>query len=184
MSTVEIFMLVGLGMMFFMMIGVIYAAVKLSIIEDELTFMRVKLTVLVDNTRSIALDTSNIKYDVGDIRREVCAEDECECGSTEDDFDELIVIDDDEDELDIHLITPEEYYFADGFSKNELKYYPNADRVTYALGLFVMENVPEYLGDALVFFGMHVKEPNVVYVRNHVLNADFRIEKVEGKCDE
>lgn len=94
---------------------------------------------------------------------------------------------DEEDEIDIHLITAEQYHFGNGYSKNELKYFSNTDQVVCNIDSYtrlVIENIPEYIGDALVFFGMNVKEPNVVYVRNHILNADFRIEKFNGKCED
>lgn len=124
-----------------------------------------------------------------------CVKDDTEGELTAEEIDEIVkdvtriveAIEDDEDEIDIHLITPEDYHFANGFSKNELTYYPNTDQVKYFFDddtCLAMEDIPEYIGDGLLFFGMNVQEPNVVYVRNHVLNADFRIEKFVGGCNE
>lgn len=106
-------------------------------------------------------------------------EDTCEgCCACECDL--VIPDEDDEDEIAIHLITAEEYHFARSYSKNELVYYPDSDQVRYYFddhSYLVMEDIPKHIGDGLMFFGMNVKEPNVVYVRNHILNSDFCITK-------
>lgn len=149
------------------------------------------------------LDTIQMYTDrIYDIVDDAEDENECECVKddtegelTAEEIDEIVkdvtriveAIEDDEDEIDIHLITPEDYHFANGYSKNELTYYPNTDQVKYFFDddtCLAMEDIPEYIGDGLLFFGMNVQEPNVVYVRNHVLNADFRIEKFVGGCNE
>lgn len=151
-----------------------------------------------ETLNSIEMFTCHISNAVDDAEDEnecECVKDDTEGELTAEEIDEIVkdvtriveAIEDDEDEIDIHLITPEDYHFANGFSKNELTYYPNTDQVKYFFDddtCLAMEDIPEYIGDGLLFFGMNVQEPNVVYVRNHVLNADFRIEKFVGGCNE
>lgn len=181
MTFVNVFMCVAMGCM---LVGVAVLGIivgKLSYILSELQFMYRKVDHTSDNVEVI-------RWHLDDVKEEICGDEEedeeCCCGDTESHKDGYTA--DDEDELDIHLITPEDYHFANGYSKNELTYFPNTDQVKYFFDddtCLSMEDIPEYIGDGLLFFGMNIQEPNVVYVRNHVLNADFRIEKFEVHCD-
>lgn len=192
---VLLFGAIGLALLMVITISVCIAVCKISEINDMVTRIYSKTCRLDDHTFNILRDLRNIDDSV-DYIHDCLAEKECCSDDTEEDDkeesmpDEYIVtieeVDDEEDELDIHLITPEEYHFANGFSKNELKYYPNSDQVRYYFTdntYLHMEDIPEYIGEGLVFFGMNTQEPNIVYVRNHILNSDFRIEKVVGNDD-
>lgn len=187
MTMVEICMCVIISFMFsgIIMMGILIGklsdiACMVDIIKSDTAAMERR----VDATRWIVDD---IKDYVDCIREEVCTGEDDSCGlKAEVGVCDELVKDTDEDELDIHLITPEDYHFANGYSKNELTYSPNTDQVKYFFDddtCLSMEDIPEYIGDGLLFFGMNIQEPNVVYVRNHVLNADFRIEKFEVHCD-
>lgn len=187
MTFVNVCMVAGLSMMFIMMIG-------MCCIANTLSDIKYKLEIVKSTTNSIERCVSHARWIVDDIkdnvdciREEVCTGEDDSCGlKAEVGVCDELVKDTDEDELDIHLITPEDYHFANGYSKNELTYYPNTDQVKYFFDddtCLSMEDIPEYIGDGLLFFGMNIQEPNVVYVRNHVLNADFRIEKFEVHCD-
>ena len=195
----------------FVIIGVFAIAcfIVLSAISWKLYDIYTELLAINRHVGRILADTTNVKYKIDDIRDytqsifdEVCLEEECCDDDTEVEKDEEVKTIDageliaeldrivdriEEDEIDIHLITAEQYHFGNGYSKNELKYFPNTDQVVCDIDSYtrlVMEDIPEYIGDGLLFFGMNVKEPNVVYVRNHILNADFRIEKFNGKCED
>ena len=180
-------MVAGVAMMLFMCIMMVFMACKLGEVCFELERVNAKLVDVRSYTNAIMNGIRSIDSSMDVIVEDDESEDEEE---VEEEVTEYIVeVEDisDEDELDIHLITAEEYHFGNGYSKNELKYFPNADQVRYYFTdntYLCMEDVPDYIGDGLVFFGMNTKEPYVVYVRNHTLNADFRIEKVVGDCDE
>lgn len=86
-----------------------------------------------------------------------------------------------EDELDIHLITPQQFYFENipGYENYHLRYYCENDDLVYVCldGTVSIANVTECVGDALSFFGMNPNDPDHVYVRNNVFKANFLIER-------
>ena len=86
-----------------------------------------------------------------------------------------------EDELDIHLITPQQFYFENipGYENYHLRYYCENDDLVYVCldGTVSIANVTECVGDALSFFGMTPNDPDHVYVRNNVFKANFLIER-------
>ena len=86
-----------------------------------------------------------------------------------------------EDELDIHLITPQQFYFENipGYENYHLRYYCENDDLVYVCldGTVSIANVTECVGDALNFFGMNPNDPDHVYVRNNVFKANFLIER-------
>lgn len=86
-----------------------------------------------------------------------------------------------EDELDIHLITPQQFYFENipGYENYHLRYYAENDDLVYVCldGTVSIANVTECVGDALSFFGMNPNDPDHVYVRNNVFKANFLIER-------
>ena len=86
-----------------------------------------------------------------------------------------------EDELDIHLITPQQFYFENipGYENYHLRYQCENDDLVYACldGTVSIANVTECVGDALSFFGMSPNGPDHVYVRNNVFKANFLIER-------
>ena len=86
-----------------------------------------------------------------------------------------------EDELDIHLITPQQFYFENipGYENYHLRYYVENDDLVYVCldGTISIANVTECIGDALSFFGMNPNDPDHVYVRNNVFKANFLIER-------
>ena len=198
MTLVETMMVIGLIMMFFMMITMFVVVCKLCGVRDDILAVLHKMDLMKVDVDSIQRRVVESTIDISDITRYMRAKDRkdnTECELTDEEIEEIVkdmgeivkAIEDDEDEIDIHLITPEDYHFANGYSKNELTYYPNTDQVKYFFDddtCLAMEDIPEYIGDGLLFFGMNVQEPNIVYVRNHVLNADFRIEKFVGGCNE
>lgn len=189
-TAMEFCVVCALSLMALIAFLLIAVVCKLCEIRDWLRLVQSDVNLMQNDVRVI-------KWPIVDIQNVICTdEDECCCDDTEDDEEDLsgysadvVVLDElvgEEDELDVHLITAEEYYFGNGYSKNELSYYPNTDQVKYFFDddtCLAMEDIPEYIGEGLLFFGMNVKEPNVVYVRNHVLNADFRIEKVAVNND-
>lgn len=80
----------------------------------------------------------------------------------------------------IHLISQNEYFFESWKEKFDLEYFEEVDEVRYYHfndEYIVIDNVSECIGDGLKFFGVNSKDPNVVYVRNNVFAADFRIVK-------
>ena len=87
------------------------------------------------------------------------------------------------DELDIHMISREEYLFGGQheFSKHRLWYDTVKNILRCTAGLFNSEEFdPEsadFLGDGLFYFGVSSENKNVVYIRNHILKADFMVEK-------
>ena len=87
------------------------------------------------------------------------------------------------DELDIHMISREEYLFGGQheFSKHRLWYDTVKNILRCSTGLFNSEDFePEsadFLGDGLFYFGVSSESKNVVYIRNHILKADFMVEK-------
>lgn len=185
MSLANVFMLSGLAMMFIMMITMFVVACKLCSIRDDVFEVYRKMNGLQTDVSSIRSNVFEATVDISHIDRLIKKKEAVKdsVGGLAADvavIDELVSEDEDE-EIDIHLITPEEFYFSHGFRKHELMYYPNSDQVRYYFddhSYLAMDDVPEHIGEGLLFFGMNVKEPNVVYVRNHILNADFRIEKV------
>lgn len=86
-----------------------------------------------------------------------------------------------EDELDIHLITPQQFYFENipGYENYHLRYYIENDDLVYVCldGTISIANVTECIGDALSFFGMNPNDPDHVYVRNNIFKANFLIER-------
>lgn len=86
-----------------------------------------------------------------------------------------------EDELDIHLITPQQFYFENipGYENYHLRYYCENDDLVYVCldGTVSIANVTECIGDALSFFGMNPNDPDHVYVRNNIFKANFLIER-------
>lgn len=86
-----------------------------------------------------------------------------------------------EDELDIHLITPQQFYFENipGYENYHLRYYCENDDLVYVCldGTVSIANVTECVGEALSFFGMNPNDPDHVYVRNNVFKANFLIER-------
>lgn len=86
-----------------------------------------------------------------------------------------------EDELDIHLITPQQFYFENipGYENYHLRYYVENDDLVYVCldGTVSIANVTECIGDALSFFGMNPNDPDHVYVRNNIFKANFLIER-------
>lgn len=201
MSTIEICMFVLIGLVGLCALLLIWTLSKLYSVATDVDLIwgkLVRVDMTADHIAKFVRFTDRTVDLIWDEVRCVDRDDEDEeeeeghlCGKNI----EVVVVDElvededeeeeeEEDELDIHLITPEMYYFANGYSKNELKYYPNTDQVKYFFTdntCLAMEDIPEYIGDGLMFFGMNVQEPDVVYVRNHILNADFRIKKVEVK---
>lgn len=105
-----------------------------------------------------------------DIQEELQHANECEscCGCC----------DDGTPELPVHLITPEQYYFENRHNQYDLVYHVRTNELRYFTsweGYIVIDNVAELVGDGLMFFGINSREPNAVYVRNNVFDADFRI---------
>lgn len=89
-----------------------------------------------------------------------------------------------QDELDIHMISREEYLFGEchTYSKHKLWYSPDKDELQLSITMFNVQKftpaTAEFLGDGLRFFGVCSEDdPNVIYIRNHKLKADFMIEK-------
>ena len=125
--------------------------------------------------------------DVSTIWDEVCATKPCSdlCGESVD----VECAKDEKEELEVHLIKPEEYYFENEYDPYALVYHVKSGQLRYYTTpyLFIdIENISELVGEGLMFFGINSKEPNVVYVRNHNMKADFRIERIgfEGTSDE
>lgn len=87
------------------------------------------------------------------------------------------------DELDIHMISREEYLFGGlhEFSKHKLWYDTVKDVLRQTNGLFNSHEfepaTATFLGDGLRFFGVSSENKNVIYIRNHKLKADFMVEK-------
>jgi len=86
-----------------------------------------------------------------------------------------------ENELAIHLITPEQFFFeCQIYEKYTLYYNQETGDVKFIAKdgeIITVENVKEVVGDGLMFFGMHSKDPNRVFVRNNIFLSDFEIIK-------
>ena len=89
-----------------------------------------------------------------------------------------------EAEDDIHLIDSEEYLFDNDYQKAVITYKPDKGKIEcmrddnsqYRFGCITHPS--KIIGDALQFFGVRSGEDDVVYVRNHILKMDFRVEKL------
>ena len=93
-----------------------------------------------------------------------------------------------DDELPIHLITSDQFYFdrthnvhySVSYEKYTLHYNVVTNEIKFIAkngDIILVENVKELIGDGLMFFGLHSKDPNRVYVRNSNFMSDFEIIK-------
>jgi hypothetical protein len=100
------------------------------------------------------------------------------------DLENNVACEDDVVEDDIHLIGSEEYLFDNDYQKAVITYKPNKGKIEcmrddnsqYRFGCITHPS--KIIGDALQFFGVRSGEDDVVYVRNHILKMDFRVEKL------
>lgn len=184
MTWTEICMVINTSASIMCFILMMIMCFKISGLKDDFYLLWQKVCNLQDMSNCAFRKQNDKLTDILEAVHELDDEDDedddtCEgCCACECDL--VIPDEDDEGEIAIHLITAEEYHFSRGYSKNELVYYPNSDQVRYYFdddSYLVMEDIPKHIGDGLMFFGMNVKEPNVVYVRNHNLNSDFCITK-------
>lgn len=90
-------------------------------------------------------------------------------------------------ELDIHLITPQQFHFDKSYEKYEMIYHEDRGDLSYYYSTsddpertneFIVDNVKECIGDGLSFFGMYGRDADLVFVRNNVFKADFVIRRV------
>ena len=180
---------IALSFVVAILVGIsIHNNIKLSNIEKKMDWIAEHITKVrkeIDEyhyavTVKVAdvLDTLNEgEYDI-ELKME---EDDCGCDGCE-------LCEDSCDELDIHLISKEQWMFDNNHYRHyDLKYYPNADRLVYVYNdwdkeneEFEIENVAECVGDGPKFFGVRSSDENVVYIRNNKFNVDFKIEKVVG----
>ena len=97
-------------------------------------------------------------------------------------------IEPDDAELPIHIITSDQFYFDRAHSnyygpcyeKYTLHYNVMTNEIKFIAkngDIVLVENVKELIGDGLMFFGLHSKDSNRVYVRNHNFLSDFEIIK-------
>ena len=95
--------------------------------------------------------------------------------------------DPEEKELDIHLITPQQFHFEPGYNKYEMVYHADRDDLSYYYYSnddpkfakeFIVDNVKECIGDGLSFFGIYSRDCDLVFVRNNIFKADFVIKRV------
>ena len=92
-------------------------------------------------------------------------------------------------ELPIHLITSDQFYFecsnrgyymGPAYEKYTLHYNTETNVIKFIAkngDIIQVENIKELIGDGLMFFGLHSKDSNRVYVRNHNFLSDFEIIK-------
>lgn len=85
----------------------------------------------------------------------------------------------------IHLITPNQFFFENNnYNQINLEYASDTNELRYwyydggVEEYIVVDNVDQCIGEGLKFFGVNSKDDRVVYVRNNIFNADFRIVKV------
>lgn len=108
--------------------------------------------------------------------------------------------DDSEPEEEIHLINRETYKYdwRNDHAHVELVYDEEAGLVydapeyschQYAIKhgeapieeLKPLNNIPEIIGDGLLFFGLSAVNDDVIYIRNHRLKTDFEVKKLKKK---
>lgn len=153
---------------------------KLSDIEKKMSWIADHITKI---RTEINEHNCNMIPRLDNITEVLEEEEVCDCGCPG-----CELCEDSCDELDIHLISKEQWMFDHAVHHHyELKYYPNSDRVVYLYDSFCedhefdefeIENVAEVIGDGLKFFGVRSGDENVVYVRNNRFKADFKITKV------
>lgn len=98
----------------------------------------------------------------------------------------------DDSELDVVMISKEEYMFGNTqeYSKFKLWYNPESNTLRYTKTIFDFAdfnavNASTFLGDGLWYFGVNSGlEPNIIYIRNNRLKADFMIEKPKEKMND
>lgn len=172
-------MTVCIGLVVLLLIGF---SVVLAILNDVFKKL-VEIDKKVDTTQWLVKDvvgSIDIAQDsiyrvedaVKDVLDELCEEDE------EED------LEDDED-LDIHMITKEEFYFDNEFDTAHLIYDEQSGVVYYdGMSDIVFNDYPVLIGDGLRYFGVNGKDPNVIYIRNHKLGCDFEVTRVYPKKED
>lgn len=151
-----------------------WVAKKLNMIENMVFENQKKARYICDgvdiaiNKLNEVLERLDYLYDEED--------EECRCHLSR-----LDICDDDED-LDIHMITKEEFYFDNEFDTAHLIYDEQAGVVYYdGMSDVVFNDYPVLIGDGLRYFGVNGKDPNVIYIRNHKLGCDFEVTRVYPK---
>lgn len=174
-----------------LMIG-IFSLVNIYGIQDTIRHIKYELDKFVSDSsvrynrilENLSEINSELKDGEYDIELEMDEDSHCECSREDCELCESFVC----DELDIHLISKEQWMFDDSVKRHyELAYYPNSDRLVYVDDFFddkadefVIDNVAEVIGDGLKFFGVRSGDENTVYVRNNKFQSDFEIKKVVG----
>lgn len=163
-------MIVCIGMAVLMLICF---SVVLAILNDAF-----KKLVEIEKKQDSIYRVEDAVKDVLDELCEECEEEDEECRCH---LSRLDICDDDED-LDIHMITKEEFYFDNEFDTAHLIYDEQAGVVYYdGMSDVVFNDYPVLIGDGLRYFGVNGKDPNVIYIRNHKLGCDFEVTRVYPK---
>lgn len=198
MTIFEILACVGLGVLCVMLIVMFAAMAKLYELIESVKDLDCRVASLgrrIDNTYDLLESVQDDVLDVkDDINAKMCKPAEPVCGEVSKSCDDTCAKGD-EDEIDIHLIKPYEYHFNGNmeYCDKRLVYDVKTNEVSMRdgtwndakqeWGRYVLDNTKEVIGDALMFFGINPKEPHTVYVRNHKLKYDFRIDRVGYEGD-
>ena len=180
--SIEAWMILGvLGMITF---AFAYLSVKISNINDELVRLNNKMNYLsccIDrvnrDTDQMMLKWFNVSRNMNEIKDCVECIEECLSDITD------ALEEEEEEDLDIHMITREEFYCERGEYMHQHLVYNEEKEIVHLEGNedIVFEEYPALIGDGLRFFGVHGKEPHIIYIRNEKFKCDFEVTRIYAK---
>lgn len=202
--TIEVMFGALIGMLFILMGFIIGLHGKINDLKNEIACYNKRLMTIQDEIEkaNVQIEDVNDVVEVVDNRIDTVISKIDDVGGVLDDFieeygwtpepeeedggdleaGELIV---EVDELPIHLITPNQYFFEKGHDKFDMQYDSVSGNLLYCYSLdgvsenvLDVGNISECIGDGLKYFGVSSNDDEVVYIRNNIFHADFMIKKV------
>lgn len=180
--SIEAWMILGFGVAILIVLSVLAYVVSsinyiLERLNNEMRYQSSRLNLLNSESDVMMRKWFNVSRNMNEIKDCVEGIEECLSAITD------ALEEEEEEDLDIYMITREEFYCERGEYMHQHLVYNEEKEIVHLEGNedIVFEEYPALIGDGLRFFGVRGKEPHILYIRNEKFKCDFEVTRIFAK---